>query len=131
MWGAGVLAMNWLRFTLGALATWRVTHLLIVEDGPWEVLAKFRALVALRFFRGLLDCFYCLSLWVALPFAFFLGQSAADRILSWLALSAAAILLENLSTRLVGSAPPAFFEEKGENSDGLLRQEQSHKNAGV
>src|SRR5215472_17083377 len=122
--------MNWLRFILGALATWRVTHLLIVEDGPWKVLAKFRRLVALRFFRGLLDCFYCLSLWVALPVGFFLGQTAADRLLSWLALSAAAILLENLSTRLVGSAPPAsYFEEEGENNNGLLREEQSDKNA--
>jgi len=121
------LRMDWFRFTLGAIATWRITHLFIVEDGPWEVFARIRKFAATGFLRGLLDCFYCLSLWVAIPFSILLGHSTSDRFLLWLALSGAAILLENLSTRLGGPAPPTYFEE-GENNDELLRQEQHDGN---
>jgi len=121
--------MDWLRFTLGAIATWRITHLFIVEDGPWEILARFRKVAASGVLRGLLDCFYCLSLWVAIPFSLLLGHSTGDRLLLWPALSGAAILLENLSTRLGGAAPPAYFEE-GEHNDELLREEQHDKQPG-
>src|SRR5437016_2834288 len=30
------------RFLLAALAVWRVTHMLVREDGPWEILVRFR-----------------------------------------------------------------------------------------
>jgi hypothetical protein len=121
--------MDWLRFTLGAIATWRVTHLFIVEDGPRQIFARMRKSVATGVLQGLLDCFYCLSIWVAVPFSFLLGHNATDRLLLWPALSGAAILLENLSTRLGGASPPAYFEE-GEDNDGLLREEQHDKNGG-
>lgn len=41
-----------------------------------------------------MDCFYCLSLWIALPFGILLGETWKERLLLWLALSGAAILLE-------------------------------------
>jgi hypothetical protein len=119
--------MDWLRFALGAIATWRITHLFIVEDGPWEIFARMRRVVPTGALRGLLDCFYCLSLWVAIPFSVFLGQSTRDRFLLWPALSGGAILLENLSTRLGGVAPPTYYEE-GENNNELLRTEQHDEN---
>jgi hypothetical protein len=121
--------MDWLRFTLGAIAIWRVTHLFIVEDGPWQSLARIRRIVATGALRGLLDCFYCLSLWVSIPFSVLLGHSLTDRLLLWPAISGGAILLENLSTRLGGAAPPTYFEE-GENNDELLRQEQHDEHPG-
>lgn len=121
--------MDWLRFTLGAIAVWRFTHLFIVEDGPWEIFTRIRKFAATGFLRGLLDCFYCLSLWVAIPFSILLGHSTSDRFLLWPALSGAAILLENLSTKLGGPAPPTYFEE-GENNDELLRQEQHDASSG-
>jgi len=116
--------MDWLRFTLGALATWRITHLFLVEDGPWQIFARIRRSVRSDFFRSLLGCFYCLSLWVAVPFALLLGKTVLDRFLLWPALSGAAILFENLSSRL-GTATPAYFEE-GENNDELLRKEHDN-----
>jgi hypothetical protein len=121
--------MDWLRFTLGGIATWRITHLFIVEEGPWQIFARIRKIVASNALRGLLDCFYCLSLWVAIPFAILLGHSTTDRLLLWPALSGAAILLENLSTRLVGAAPPTYFEE-GEDNHELLREEQHDEREG-
>jgi hypothetical protein len=32
-----------LRFALASLATWRVTHLLAEEDGPWDAVVRARA----------------------------------------------------------------------------------------
>lgn len=121
--------MDWFRFTLGAIATWRITHLFIVEDGPWEILARLRRIAATGALRGLLDCFYCLSIWVAIPFAVFLGHSTSDRFLLWPALSGGAILLENLSTRLGDAAPSTYFEE-GEDTDELLRERQHDEHPG-
>ena len=125
----GKFRMDWLRFTLGAIAAWRITHLLIVEDGPWQSFARIRRIAATSGLRGLLDCFYCLSLWVAIPFSVLLGHSTTDRLLMWPALSGSAILLENLSTRLGGAAPPTYFEE-GEDNDELLREEHHDEQSG-
>lgn len=79
------------------LAVWRVTHLLWSEDGPWDLFVRVRRLVGDGFFGRLLDCFYCLSLWVALGPGWLLGHTWVERILLWLALSAGAILLERMS----------------------------------
>jgi Protein of unknown function (DUF1360) len=91
--------MRFYWLTLGALAVWRITHLFNAEDGPWDMFVKFRGLFGNGVFGALLDCFYCLSLWVALPFAAWLGESWKERFLLWLALSAAAVFLERISRK--------------------------------
>lgn len=80
----------------GILATWRVTHLVVAEDGPWNVVARLRTLAGSGFFGQLMDCFYCCSLWAAAPVAWWLGTSSPERVLAWLSCSAGAILLERL-----------------------------------
>ncbi len=87
----------WLKFLLGILAVWRVTHLLAREDGPGESLVWLRRKLGTSFWGQLMDCFYCLSLWVAAPAAWWVGAGWADRVFAWLALSAGAILLDRLS----------------------------------
>lgn len=82
---------------IATLAVWRVTHLLWGEDGPWDLFVRLRRLVGNGFFGSLLDCFYCLSLWVAVAPGWLLGHTWVERILLWLALSAGAILLERIS----------------------------------
>lgn len=103
-------------FILGVLGVWRLTHLLNAEDGPWEVLVRLRKLAGSSFWAKLLDCFYCLSLWVAAPFALLLASSWRERLLLWLALSGGAILLE----RRYAPPAPQYFEEPapGENHTG-------------
>jgi hypothetical protein len=51
------------------------------------------------FLGRLLDCFYCLSLWVAAPFAWFLNAEWTTGIITWLALSGAASLLFSATNR--------------------------------
>ena len=105
---------------LGTLAVWRITHLLNAEDGPADLLVRFRRLAGTGFWGKLLDCFYCLSLWIAVPFALWLGEDAKERFLLWLALSASAILLE----RSTAPAPQAIYHEDEETDHVVLRKEQ-------
>lgn len=81
---------------LGILAVWRVTHLLNAEDGPWDLSFHLRRLAGNGFFGGLLDCFYCLSLWTSAPLAYVIGNNWTERLLLWPALSAGAILLQRV-----------------------------------
>jgi len=90
---------------LGVLSVWRITHLFQAEDGPWNLLAKFRRLFGDGTVGSLLDCFYCLSLWVAVPFAFALAGAWSKRLLLWPALSGAAILVS-----LWRPAGPQYYE---------------------
>lgn len=84
---------SWLRLVLTVLAVWRITHLLAREDGPWAVVARLREGLGDTVAGRLLDCFKCLSLWVAVPFAWMVG-AGPPRVLAWLALSGGAVLLE-------------------------------------
>jgi hypothetical protein len=86
-------------FTLYTLAIWRITHLLSQEDGPFDVVVKFRKLFGQGFFGNLLDCFYCLSIWIAIPFAFYLQHDWKEGVILWPALSGAACLLFKLSEK--------------------------------
>ncbi len=79
---------------LGVLGVWRITHLIQAEDGPWDVVVRLRTLAGGGMAGQLMDCFYCLSLWIALPFALLLGETWLQHLLLWPALSAGAILLE-------------------------------------
>ena len=89
------------RFLLATLAVWRVTHIVAREDGPWKILQRFRSRLGYGMLGQLVACFYCLSIWVALPFAWFLKGDAAETFVGWLALSGGAILLERLSRESV------------------------------
>ncbi len=116
--------MKFYWLTLGVLCVWRITHLLNAEDGPADVIVRLRRFAGGGFWGDLLDCFYCLSLWVAAPFAVLIGGAGGERLLLWPALSAGAILLERV-TRETPPVPPAVFIEDKENSGVMLRKEQA------
>jgi hypothetical protein len=114
------MELSVLGFVLFALAVWRVTHLLAEEDGPGRIFARLRAAAGDGIWGSLLGCFYCLSLWVALPFAFGLSAQWSERLIVWLALSGAACLLERVGQQAV---PPAlYWEGEKEESHAVLRR---------
>ena len=82
------------RFVLVALAVWRVTHLLAEEDGPGDVVVRLRKWLGNNIAGQAMDCFFCLSLWIAAPFAVLLAGDVLTWGLTWLALSGAACLLQ-------------------------------------
>jgi hypothetical protein len=97
-------------FALRALAIWRVTHLIVAEDGPGDMVVRVRRAAGSSLLGQAMDCFYCSSIWVALPFAVGLTRTSGfaratedsdhrlDVVMrgatAWLALSGAACLLE-------------------------------------
>lgn len=113
--------MSFYGLILGILGVWRVTHLLNAEDGPADLLVRLRRRAGHGFWGGLLDCFCCLSLWLAAPFALVIGGGWVDRLLLWPALSAGAVLLERITEPRLSVPPAHYFEE--EKTDVLLRQE--------
>ncbi len=107
---------------LGILGVWRVTHLLHAENGPADVFLKLRQALGGTVAGRALDCFYCLSLWTALPLAYLDGQTWGERVSLWLATSAGAILLERVTGPRSVGAP--YFEdplEMTEDRDVQLR----------
>lgn len=106
---------------LGVLVVWRVTHLLHAEDGPWNLLVRWRRALGEGFWGKLLDCFYCLSLWIAAPAAGLIGTDWKRRLCLWLGLSAGAILLERMTKR-EASSPAALYYEDKETEHVLLRK---------
>jgi hypothetical protein len=95
----------WFRLTVSVLATWRVAHLIAHEDGPFDVIVRLRRRAGPSVVGRLMDCPYCLSLWIALPFAFVLGRTPLAWGLGWLAVSGGASLLERVAERHAGSPP--------------------------
>ena len=104
--------MQFYWLVLGVLTAWRITHLLNAEDGPWDVFVKLRRLAGSRFFSSLLDCFYCLSLWVAAPLAYLLGDDWEQRLLLWPAMSAGAILLQKATSQEPDGLVAEYHEEE-------------------
>ena len=111
--------MRFDHFLLGTLFVWRITHLLNAEDGPWNVVVRLRRMSGEGFWGQLLDCFYCLSVWIAAPLAVFLGKKPGERVLLWPALSAGAILLERVTDHGHGE-PQAQFVEDSEVENVML-----------
>jgi hypothetical protein len=93
-----------------ALATWRISSLLVNEDGPWFAFARLRARVGVRYsdetfqryatnqIAGAFICVWCMSVWVGLSWA--LAWELWPEPTTWvawpLALSAGSILVEKV-----------------------------------
>jgi hypothetical protein len=112
-----------IRLAVGALVTWRLTHLLASEDGPADVIVRFRVLLGQSLAGKLMDCFNCLSLWIAAPVALFVTRKLSESLVLWLALSGAACLLERFGPEPVVMEPgPQILEG---DTHHVLRSETS------
>lgn len=84
---------------LVALATWRLTSLLLYEDGPWAAFHRLRAWAGV--YRGgemttlavLFSCVWCMSVWIGLLLATFAITCGRVADLALLALAASAITI--------------------------------------
>ena len=86
-----------MRLLVAVLATWRASHLVVAEDGPWDVVVRLRRRAGTGMIGRLMDCFYCTSLWVAAPMALAVAHEATTWVVAWLGLSGGACLMERIS----------------------------------
>jgi len=91
--------VNPIVFIAALLAVWRVTHLIVVEDGPWDLLVRLRRVASAIALERLVACFYCASVWVALGFALMITREWRALVVFVPALSGGAILLERATNR--------------------------------
>ena len=103
--------INLIAVVLSVLAVWRVTHLLVAEDGPWDMFAHLRRAAARAHVDRLASCFYCASVWIAVPFALLIARRWEAILVAIPALSGGAIVLERL-TASDGDAAAVWVEEK-------------------
>ncbi|HRO44515.1 DUF1360 domain-containing protein [Agriterribacter sp.] len=106
-----MLQNEWLQLVVCILATWRLTHLLSKEDGPFDIIYRLRKKAGAGFLGNLLDCFYCLSIWVALPFACWMAFSWQVLLLLWPAISGAACLFEQFSSNNTTRVDKTLYSE--------------------
>jgi hypothetical protein len=115
----------WMRFILVAIATWRLTHLIAREDGPGRIMFALRRRFGQSFLGGLMDCFQCLSLWIAAPLALWLAEDLATWLFAWLASSGAACLLQRLGNEPVVVEPLTSGQSERENPwDAAVKTER-------
>lgn len=81
------------------------------EDGPFDLIVKWRKFLGDAILGKMMDCFYCLSIWIAVPFGIWLGRNVAEKIIMWIALSGAACLLEQATTNKNAPGKVAYHEE--------------------
>jgi hypothetical protein len=116
-----------IHFVLAVLATWRVAHLLASEDGPADVIVKLRLVLGDSVAGRLMDCFKCLSLWIAAPAALFVTRAALDWLFVWLALSGAACLLQLMVS---GAAQAQPFTQTSEGDVSHVLRPETIDSAG-
>jgi hypothetical protein len=102
------MSLEW--FPVGVLGVWRIAHLLVAENGPADVIVRLRTVTSAPWWGNLLDCFYCVSVWVAMPFALALADTWIELLLLWPALSGGAILLDRIGGQ-TSSPPTALYLE--------------------
>jgi hypothetical protein len=88
-----------MRVLVAMLATWRVSHLIVAEDGPWDVVVRVRRWAGSGVLGRLMDCFYCASLWIAAPFALIVTRELWAWLVAWLAVSGGACLIERVTSK--------------------------------
>jgi hypothetical protein len=106
---------------IGILAVWRLTHLLALEDGPWDIIVRLRRKVGTSIWGNLLDCFYCLSLWISIPFAYVIGSTWLEIIILWPAVSAGSIIIEMVTSSLMINHNTIYFEDEDTEDKNVLR----------
>ncbi len=102
-----------LRFLIAALATWRVAFLLVREEGPSGICAALRQSAGAGFYGQILSCVKCTGMWVALPFAMFVGGTWGELLVTWLALAGVVALIDEWTR--------SPFEWQETKDDELLR----------
>lgn len=87
------------KYLILVIVVWRLTHLISAEDGPFDLIIKLRRLAGNTFFGKLMDCFYCLSIWIGLGCAVLATTNFIEIVMLTFYYSGASLLLEKLTNK--------------------------------
>ncbi len=98
-----------MNFLIVALAVWRISSLLVNEEGPFGIFEKLRYLVGVRYdehserigtnvIAEVLTCVWCISIYLGALGAILLTNSVLEWTLNALALSTVAVIIEEVVT---------------------------------
>jgi hypothetical protein len=90
---------DFVKYFVFVIIVWRLTHLITAEDGPFDLIIKIRKSMGNSFWGKLMDCFYCLSIWVGVPAAWYACANWLELIILCIYYSGASILLEKLTNK--------------------------------
>lgn len=86
--------MNWLEFILAALAVYRVSRMIAMEDGPADVFARLRDKAGQSNWIGRgLNCPMCISFWLGFITAWPIANSFYFWVIGALAMSAVTVII--------------------------------------
>jgi hypothetical protein len=91
--------MDLTQLVIASLAVYRVSHLIAFEDGPGDLILRIRKRAGNGWRGKLMDCPYCLSIWVSFPTAILFSKTINQFLVNWLALSGAVVVIEKLTGR--------------------------------
>jgi hypothetical protein len=92
-----------------------------IKTAPRIIIVRFRAALGDSLVGKLMDCFNCLSLWIAAVAALFVTRQPLEWLFGWLAISGGGCLLERLGHKAI-LIQPATEALEGE-LDHVLRSE--------
>ncbi len=120
-----------LSLILAVLATFRVAHLLVREDGPFAGFARLRSMLRRHRLSGALDCLTCASVWVAIPFGYLVWRALpvtagiAEGLMTWLAVSGGACLLDRFGAVPFVAQPLPDESERPATDDATVTERRS------
>lgn len=88
-----------LKYFVIVIVVWRITHLITAEDGPFDLILRLRKLMGNSFFGKLMDCFYCLSIWIGFFVALYVSKSLEEILILTLYYSGASLILEKITNK--------------------------------
>lgn len=108
--------MTYFDAIVGALATWRVSHMLLYEEGPWSIFLQMRKRLGVQYAEDdttvisyrytITVCLWCLSIWIATGVTILQRMSPLARwLLTPFAYGMVASSLDRLFTTAVRNTP--------------------------
>ncbi len=96
--------MTPLSFIVASLAIWRLSYMIVKENGPLMIFARLRARLARTQKRSgglfdLISCMYCVSVWIGLLGALSVSNDVIEWLGYGLGFSAVTVLIEILTRK--------------------------------
>ncbi|HMN95907.1 MAG TPA: DUF1360 domain-containing protein [Phycisphaerales bacterium] len=124
-----MLESPWLRLLMGTLATWRIVHLVVHEDGPWDLVLRLRRRAGSGTLGRAMDCPWCLGIWVSAGMAPLVAWAPSrwpewaaailTILLAWWGIAGGAALIEHLGgRRSTGSGAVPHDRRNGADDPG-------------